>query len=281
MRIICHMVTLNKFRRNWLKYRKLPTLKHKDELRKVTPEHQFLCELLVSMGSWSTAELSSFLKSLGVTPPKRRANPQLIAARKVVYQVFDIQDDGTGLFCDIGKIEEVLKMARRRTKKEEIVEDEIEIEEEEDEEEEAPPKRRTRAKPKPKATTTRRRAKPKVEEPEEEDEEEDEAPKKRTRKKAAAGGGRKPTETVYVPQYEPVWDELEDGEGSTVKIPKDGRAFRGRKQKFIEEFLEGRGRKRTSAKMVIKEMVDEEITNEKDANAVVSHLINVGTLEVA
>ena len=158
----------------------------------------------------------------------------------------------------------------------------VTAEEDEDEEEEvvekAPVKRRGRRKAavdtaaaaEEKAPANRRgRRKAAVAEDEEEEEQVE------TKKRGAPSGPR--DEMLYVEQYAPVWDALDDGKDTRIGVNDDCLPPRGKVQKNVVEFVESRGRKKTTAQDVIDFLNDE---GNVDANGIASHMINKGILAV-
>lgn len=96
---------VKRFNRAWRKLRKMPKLWTQEEL-KVTPEHQFIRELHIVLGSMSCAELDQFTDQMGFEKVKGMAN-RTITAREIVNEVFDVFDDGLELHADPEVIEYV------------------------------------------------------------------------------------------------------------------------------------------------------------------------------
>jgi len=134
----------------------------------------------------------------------------------------------------------------------------------------------------------KRRGRPRKAEAAEAVAEEKAAPKRRSRPRKAAAAeavpekangngasrGRAKDELLFVEQYVPVWDALSEGKDTPVTLAGD---VRGKTQEAVAEFLDSRGRKKTTAQMVIDHLVDQEL---KNASGVVSHMINKGLLAV-
>ena len=142
------------------------------------------------------------------------------------------------------------------------------IEDAEETEEEVKPRRRGRTPKtvaKEEAPAPRRRGRAAKAEVEDEPEEK---PAKKGRPKA---------DLLYVEQYKPVWDKLPEGEDSVVVLSDDVPA-RGAVQLMIADFMESRGRKKTTAAMVMDHL---EAEGKGNVNGVVSHAINKGVLAVA
>ena len=91
------------------------------------------------------------------------------------------------------------------------------------------------------------------------------------------GAGRAKQELLYVERNKVVWGELEDGRDSKVTLADDA-SPRGRVQNMVVDFMNERGRKKTTAEDVIAYLDDEEVNGGMN---IVSHLINIGMLEVA
>lgn len=249
------MANISKFRRVWLRFGKLPRL-HNPATLKVPQDQQFLTELYVSLGSWPDKDLTGFLDQIGARVPKRKGSLALIiAARNIVTETFDVWDDGYGPSCKLELIEEVLNMPRV-AKKAAVIDDL-----DEELEAEAPPAKKAKAAPKTAAVKLVQGRKAKAAPA---DEDETEAPKK---------AGRAKTTLIYVEQYAPVWDELENGKATTVVLGE--KAPRGTRQVEIVEALKARGRKKTTAQQLID---GAEFGN---ADGIVSHMINAGVLEPA
>lgn len=153
--------------------------------------------------------------------------------------------------------EQKVTRARRKAKPAEDEEDE--------EEDEAPPVKRGRraakAAPAPEKATRGRRAK--AAEPE--DEPEEKAP-------------RAKQERLFV-ESGLVWDELDDGKDTKVRLDKEAPAARGNVQTAVYEYMGEKGRRGAKASDIIGMMQEEEIGKGRESG-VVSHLINVGVLEV-
>lgn len=261
----------------------MPPLQHQAVLT-VWPEHQFIRDLVVNLGSWHSADTARFIRMMGGKPRRRAPNHDWALARQIVFETFDVWDDGVGYYCNRKAIEEVINMARRKAAAA------AEDTEDTNGEEETKPRRRRKAASKPatrpttKVTKRRTKAKPADDldlDEESEDESEEEAPPKRRRGRKAAPAKPKGNgfEGVYAGKYKPVWDELPNDTKTAVRLNSE-RNPRGNKQNIAQEFLEGRGRRKTSAKMVIDAVAEEAGCSETQATKDVSHWINTGLLEV-
>ena len=94
---------VERFDKVWRKLRDMPVLWHQVEL-KVPPEHQFLRELRITLGSMSGDELDYFIDKMGFEPVKGLANKTL-TAREIVDEILDVFDDGVELHGDPEVIE--------------------------------------------------------------------------------------------------------------------------------------------------------------------------------
>jgi hypothetical protein len=101
-----------------------------------------------------------------------------------------------------------------------------------------------------------------------------EAPKKERKSRAKQKG-------IYTEINERVWDALPEGHDTVVTLgdPEEFGAPRGRKQVAIADFIQSRGRKKTTAKIVLDNV--EEESDRNDMDSVLSHMINLGRVEAA
>jgi hypothetical protein len=88
-------------------------------------------------------------------------------------------------------------------------------------------------------------------------------------KKAKANGEK----LLFVEKYAPVWDALPDGMDTQVCVGE--KAPRGIRQTEVIDFIKSRGRKKTTAKMVLDGL--EDVFN---INGIFSHMINQGTVGI-
>jgi hypothetical protein len=97
------MKNIKKFRRVWLRHRKLPQMYPKGTTRR-NPTEQYVYELRTSLASWSKSELGSLLEAFGIQPLPL-AYSRLGQARELVSDLFECMPDGT---CANPKIVEYL-----------------------------------------------------------------------------------------------------------------------------------------------------------------------------
>lgn len=101
------MTTAQLFKKAWKKHRRLPRLYAESTLR-VTPEHQFIRELHISLASWNRKELDQFIDDMGYEPIAGILN-KTFAAREITDEVFEAWTDDIEIFCNLDTIYEVLQ----------------------------------------------------------------------------------------------------------------------------------------------------------------------------
>jgi hypothetical protein len=227
---------------------------------RIAQSSQFLRELYISLGSFSQTELKKFVVSMGEeVPAERRGLLALLeTARRIVTDTFEVFDDGYDVFCDLNLVYEVSNMARPAKK----VEDDLALDE-------VPAKsaaRGRKAAPAPvTAAPAARRGRP---------------PKAAVDDDLGLGDekpAKKEADTIYVGKSELVWEKLSDGRDSAVVLGE--KAPRGKNQILVADFIKSRGRKKTTAKMAVEDLVSRDVS-EGYADWAVSNMLNVGALSV-
>ena len=97
---------IRKMRRTWRKYSKIPKLYSKTELT-VPPDHQFVQELIISLGSWDHNARNKFIEVMDGTPKVCVVNG-IREAREIVLDVLDVWDDGRYYQCSRRNIDEFM-----------------------------------------------------------------------------------------------------------------------------------------------------------------------------